>query len=284
MRGIFSSFLCRSDLLILGILCIPVVIARQQSAAPQTPANARSAADSYSQESAVIEDATIRVRLENDGRGTIERSVREKIQAESAVRSEGLLLFPYLAGDESLDIKYVRVRKPDGSVVETPLDSVQDLSSDVARAAPMYTNQHEKHVAVRGLAVGDTLEFRSISTIVAPAAPGQFWYSEYFLKDATVLHEQLEVNVPKDRPLKIHSLVVKPTITDEAGRRTYTFQYSHPTKDPEPDKWQAALDGTPYPDVEISSFVTWDQVAAGIPRFRSRASRSLPRFGLRPKN
>jgi hypothetical protein len=60
--------------------------------------------------SVVIEGATIKVRLENDGRETIERSVREKIQAESAVRSEGLLLFPYLAGDESLDIKYVRVR------------------------------------------------------------------------------------------------------------------------------------------------------------------------------
>jgi tetratricopeptide (TPR) repeat protein len=262
MRGIFSSFLYRLDLLILCFFCIPAVMARQQSLAPQTQGNARSAADPYSQESVVIDDVTVKVRLENDGRGTVERSVREKIQAESAVRSEGLLLFPYLVGDESLDIKYIRVRKPDGSVVETPLDSVQDLSSDVARAAPMYTNQHEKHAAVRGLAVGDTLEFRSILTIVVPTAPGQFWYSEYFLKAATVLHEQLEVNVPKDRPLKIHSLLVKPTIADQADRRTYAFQYSHLTKDPEPDKWQAALDGTPYPDVEISSFVNWDQVAA----------------------
>jgi hypothetical protein len=53
--------------------------------------------------------------FENDGQGTVERSVREEIQGESGACSEGLLIVPYLTGDESLEVQYVHVRKPDGT-------------------------------------------------------------------------------------------------------------------------------------------------------------------------
>jgi hypothetical protein len=87
MRGVFSSILCRSALLIVGFLCIPVVIARQQSVAPQTQANARSAADSYSQESAVTEDAAVKIRLEKDGPRN-HRTVRARKDSGGIGRSQ----------------------------------------------------------------------------------------------------------------------------------------------------------------------------------------------------
>src|SRR5450432_3638111 len=87
--------------------------------------------------------------------------------------------------------------KPDGTVVETPADSAQDVSSEIARAAPTYTDEHEKHVPVRGLAVGDTLEYRTTSTLHTPLAAGQFWFSRYFSRQLITLHETLELNVPK---------------------------------------------------------------------------------------
>jgi tetratricopeptide (TPR) repeat protein len=219
-------------------------------------------ASQYSQEPVVVEDLIVKVRFESDGRGTIERTIRERIQTDSAVTSEGLLPFAYDSGDQTLDIKYVRVRKPDGSVVETPVDSAQDVTAEIARNAPMYTDLHEKHVAVRGLSVGDVLETRYVVTTTKPFAEGQFWSSYSFEKNAITLHEQLDIDVPADRAVKLHASLVKPTISDAAGRRVYSFQHAVLSKPAEPDKFQAAVDGVPYPDVELSSFTSWDQVAA----------------------
>lgn len=69
-------------------------------------------------------------------------------------------MFPYQSSSESLDIEHVRVHKPDGAIVETPPDNIQDMSSEVSRQAPMYSDQREKHVAVKGLGTGDVLELQ----------------------------------------------------------------------------------------------------------------------------
>ena len=57
-----------------------------------------------------------------------------------------------MASFESLDLLEVKVRKPDGSVVETPASESQEVDSAVSREAPMYTDQREKHIAVKALA------------------------------------------------------------------------------------------------------------------------------------
>jgi tetratricopeptide (TPR) repeat protein len=243
--------------------------AAQQSKAPAAEAApAQSHPDSkpelskYGQEPIVIEDLTIKIRFESDGRGVVDQTVRERIQSESALTSEGVLPFQYDSDNQTLEIKYVRIRKPDGSVVETPVDSAQDLTSEITRNAPMYTDMREKHVAVRGMAVGDVLETRYVVTVTKPFAEGQFWSSHSFVKEAITLHEQVDIDVPADRAIKLHSSLVKPQISESAGRRVYTFEHAVLSKPAEPDRFQAIVDGDPYPDVELSSFTSWDQVAA----------------------
>jgi transglutaminase-like putative cysteine protease len=52
-------------------------------------------------------------------------------------------------------------------------------------------------------------------------------------------------------------------VVSEAGdRRIYRFETSHLTMDPAPDRWEAALKGVPLPDVQLSSFANWDEVAS----------------------
>src|SRR5207249_5919359 len=94
-----------------------------------------------------------------------------------------LLIYPFAASFETVQIPYVRVRKPDGSLVETPASDVQELDSAVSREAPMYTDQREKHVAVKSLSVGDTLEVNVHWTIHDPIARGHFWYDHSFFRD-----------------------------------------------------------------------------------------------------
>jgi len=233
-----------------------------QTPTASAPTLEKTAPADFSKEPAVIEDLLVHIRCENDGTATRETTLRAKIQSESAVRENGVLAFSYSASQETLDLIYVRVRKPDGTIVETPTDSVQDLTAEITRSAPMYTDEHEKHLAVKGLSAGDTLEYRVRWTQSKPFAAGQFWFSYEFDKQTIALHEQFEVDVPKNRALKILSPGAAPLIKDDGARRIYTFQSSHLKADPQPDRWEQALNGAPVPDVQISSFTSWDEVAA----------------------
>jgi hypothetical protein len=150
-------------------------------------------------------------RFETDGSGWRELSARVRIQSESGLRDFGLLIFPYQNSSETLDISYVRVRKNDGMVVSTPVTDIQDLDSEVSRSAPMYTDQREKHIAVKSLVVGDTLEYKARWVIVHPLAPGNFWLTEGFFRQGIVQDEEIEINLPKDRPVKLISTVAPGT-------------------------------------------------------------------------
>jgi tetratricopeptide (TPR) repeat protein len=251
--------------------------ASAQSNSDLKPAPSKTDTSKYAQEAVVIEDIAVKVRFESDGRGSVDYAIRERIQSESAITSEGVAPFQYESDGQTLEIKYVRVRKPDGSVVETPVDSAQDLTSEITRNAPMYTNMHEKHVAIRGLAVGDVIETRYVLTVNKPIAEGQFWSSHSFVKSVITLHEQLDIDVPADRDVKLHSPLVKPQIHEAAGRRVYTFEHATLTKPADPDKYQAIVDGAPYPDVELTSFKSWDEVAAWY------ASLQKPRAQVTPE-
>src|SRR5215469_11230547 len=93
----------------------------------------------FRQESVVIEQSRSRVIFQNDGSYTNEQFVKARIQSEAGVQQYGVLSFPYEASNGNVEVSDVRVVKENGSIVLTPLDSIQDQTSAISRAAPMYT-------------------------------------------------------------------------------------------------------------------------------------------------
>src|SRR5580700_7890093 len=159
---------------------------------PNTPSNTNAAKKDYSKEGFVVEDLKQRYRFENDGTGREENSSRIRIQSESGVQAWGQLRFGYNAANEHLEIPYVRVIKPDGSVVTAGPDAVQELTGPIQQVAPVYTDYREKHVTVPALRPGDVLECQTITIIQTPLAPNEFWISHDFVNEAVVLDEEVE--------------------------------------------------------------------------------------------
>ena len=116
---------------------------------------------------------------------------RVRVQSDAGVRQYGVIPFSYQASVGGIEVHDVRVTKPNGSVVSTPLDSIQDMTSQISRDAPMYSDLREKHVPVKGLEPGDTLEYYVRWQVEKPLAKGQFWFGYQFIKSAIVLDEQL---------------------------------------------------------------------------------------------
>ena len=117
----------------------------------------KESSDDKAAEAAVIEKLATRVQYENDGTGFEEHTAAIRIQSTAGVERYGQLVFGYSSATEKLEINYVRVRKPNGQVVETPPDNTQDFAPEVLRSAPMYSDYRQKHITVAGLLPGDLL-------------------------------------------------------------------------------------------------------------------------------
>jgi tetratricopeptide (TPR) repeat protein len=216
------------------------------------------------------------LRYENDGTGALERKVRVRVQSSLGVEKLGQLVLSYNSANERLDVVSVRVIKPDGKIIVTGPDSVQDLSAPVAIQAPMYSDARQKHVTVAGLSAGDILEYDSLNTLEKSLTPGQFWQSWKFVNDAPCLDEQVELNVPANRELKIESPAdVTPTNRIDGNRKIYTWKTTTdraaetplpPLMDPkrrfDPEALLKGVQLSPSRNILLSSFENWQQVGS----------------------
>jgi tetratricopeptide (TPR) repeat protein len=234
----------------------------------QSATNAPATKADYSQEAFVMERYLRKVKLENDGTSVREDSARVRIQSDAGVKRYGLLTFSYASGTGTFEIDYVRVRKPDGTIVETPADNIQDMAAETTREAPFYSDLHEKHIAVKGLGVGDVLEYGMHERVTKPLAPGHFWLEYTFTKSIILLEERLEITVPRERAVKVKSPEFKSTVSDAGAYRIYTWTTSNLEQNDEQKEkqqnakltWQHVRGRLPQPDVMVSSFQNWDDV------------------------
>jgi len=236
---------------------------KQDSPKPDTSKKDSSKPDSsrpdFSKEAFTIERMSTRIEAESDGTGAREVTAEVKMLADAGVKAFGVLNFTYTSANEAVEFDYVRVRKPDGTVVKTPDYNIQDMPGEVTRTAPLYSDIHEKHVAVKGLRVGDVLEYLIRYRVFKPNVPGQFWYEYSFTKNAIAKDERLEVSVPFEKYIKVVSPEFKPEVQQEGTRRVYRWAHANlEVKEKDPNEVPRRI--PPNPDVQITTFTSWEEV------------------------
>lgn len=270
----FFSVFCAPGLLAIfsltaGLCGSLPALAQEKASAPQespkaadaaaVKATAPTAAD-IAKEALVFDKLYTQVREESDGTGSRQITARIRILSDAGVKAMAVQVFTYTALNQQIDIGYVRVIKPDGSVVVTPDYNVQDLPADVTREAPMYSDIHQKHVAVKGLGVGDTLEYQVTLRTLKPEVPGQFWMEYSFQKDLITLDEQVDLDLPADKTVAVVSNDLQPTVTTTNGRKLYHWASTNLAR-PDPDAPPKSVKNW-KPSVEVTTFSSWEQVGA----------------------
>ncbi len=232
--------------------------------AQQVPTSGAAPQPDFSQEAFIVERLAEKVRYEDDGTGWYRKQARYRVQAEAAVQQLGLLLFGYDRATQQLEIAHVRIHKADGSIVETPTASAQEFPAQITRIAPMYTDFREKHVTVSALRPGDILEFDVTIRTHTPLVPGHFWLEVAFEKNVIVLDHQVEADIPAQRPLTIKAVPEsQPGVEEEGDRRLYRWRAQNlqrpPAKPRETRPWQPQELEPRSPDVQLSTFQTWEE-------------------------
>ncbi len=250
--------------------------------------------DQYATEAVVVERNETAYRMHADGTGERTQHMRVRVQSEGAVRQFSVLSFSYAAASETPHITMVRVHKPDGSTVDTPVADAIEMPAPVTREAPLYSDLKEKQVPVRQLGVGDTLEYEVHTTVDKPEAPGQFWGADHFTAPGTLvtLAEVYILEVPKGKYVQVWSPNHKPVRTEHDGLVTYTWTVSQllptptpaqqndaktrPAKDPDQD-----AEGRLIPSLAYTTFHSWQEVGDWYRGLA--ATRAEPNDALRAK-
>lgn len=246
---------------VLLTLSLSAVSLSAQSGAPSQPSDKTVGATDFSREAVIIDRLATRASWQADGTGSRQTTAVIRVQADSGVQELAVLAFTYTSANETVDVDYVRVRKPDGTVVVTPEYNVQDMPSEVTRVAPMYSDIREKHVAVKALNKGDILEYSVRYNIVKPQVAGQFWFDHSFQKNLIVRGEDLVLDVPAQQYVNISSPESQPKVTKEGERKIYSWHVENLKREERSDKHPAKRD-SPSPSVQLTTFRTWDDVGS----------------------
>jgi len=283
----------------------------QQASAPPTSDSRNGAStaqkqptENYAQEPFVIEQYYTSARFENDGTSQRDLAVRIQVQSDSGVQQLGELVFGYNSGNEQMEVLTVRVHKPDGTVVNAAPESTKEMTASVARDAPMYTDYKEKHITVPSLHAGDTLEYKIVTRTMHSLAPGEFWFAYNFLADSIVLDERLEIDVPQGRGITVRStefsltngrqdyqLRAKPDASKKSGFHKTPFSQSekngrtffrwqrtnlvHAPQEENP-KNKSLRTETKRPDIELTTFESWGQVAQWYAKLENGRTEPTP--------
>lgn len=260
---------------ILAVLCLPCLVTAQQK--PQAPAKESAAAvqklnlptvnvknlpviakPDYSKESVVFEKVATQFDYNADGTGDKTVEITAHVLSDNGVHETGLIDLPYASGNEQLEFVYVKVQKPDGTVVETPVSDAQDMPAQVTRIAPLYSDLREVQLPVKSLSAGDTLDYKVHFTLKKAQAPNEFWNAISFVNANVVLSQTIELSFPKGKYVLVLSPKHKPAITEENGRTVYrwTGQQLEPTA----GRKQETPDADALPDIAWTTFHNWQEV------------------------
>lgn len=265
-----------------AVFLFPLLVLSQTATTPQIK---KTEADDPSREPAIIEEMSTSVRFENDGTDQEVLRQRIRIQNEAGLKLYGIITFSFIAGDQ-FTIDTVEVHKKDGGTVKASAANIQEMTPEIDRIAPMYSDVRQKQVTVPGLSIGDEVVFQYTDKRNA-LVPGQFWFEHTFTQDAVVLSESLEINVPKGRALHMnHQPGYNPTTSEIADRTIYRWQTSHPRiEDREKRQHQLtrelATGNAPPPDIELSTFSSWSQVGSWY--YGLQRERAVPDAAVRAK-
>lgn len=243
--SLYRALQC-SSILICFCICAPIV--------------ARENRPDYSKEGFVIEKLSKDVTFAADGTWRCEQMAAVRVQSESGVRQFGVLSFSYKSDKQRIDVDYLRVRKSDGSVINTPASNIQDVSSEVTTMAPTYSDFREKQIPVKGLSAGDTLEYKIALVQTKPEVPNQFWYSQDFLTEAVVLEETLRIAVPAGKYVKVVSPTLKPEISEQAGWKIYFWRTAQLAPASQNDGKKKKTEISRSRSVQLTTFKSWEEV------------------------
>lgn len=226
-------------------------------------------------------DATT-VRVENDG--SVIKTFRRVVQILTDVGASHLSeqQFGYVPGHQSFAVHWLRVVRPDGSIVSAAPTQVQE--SDVpapVSTSPVYSDQKIVRMSLSGVAAGTILDVEFTVDERKPALKGDFIQSYVFTPGSSVERARLVLDVPSSLTPRIReeNLDFKRVTQSGNGRTRYSWSRDQTPK-VHVEPFAADSNGV-IMRVRVGGALSWIDVSqwyANLARDRYRVTPQLTRI------
>jgi len=222
-----------------------------------------------------IEVLETNVRFESNGDSRKEVHTIVRLNDAMGVREFGQLTFDYNRSFQQVEISMARITHANGGTSDVLPSAVTDAPNPAVEKYPAYQDVRVKAVRILGLHEGDSLDYRVITmTTHHPLAP-EFWVEHTFDRSGQVQEEHYELNLPGDlnSASMVRSSYTAPVVytavpatsfkrtEGESGVRSiFVWKILFDQKLPPSQE----VEGSPSPDVIVSSFRNWEDMARKI--------------------
>jgi transglutaminase-like putative cysteine protease len=224
------------------------------------------------------DSASIRV----EGDGTVVKTFRRVIQVitDAGATKMREQQFGYVPGHQSFVVSWLRVVRPDGTVVSAAPTQVQE--SDVPApisASPVYSDQKIVRVSLSGVTAGAIVDVKFTLTERTPAIVGDFEHSYVFTPGASIERARFVLDVPSSmRPgIREENLDFQRVTHKRAGRTTYIW-----ARDTTPEiriEPFASDSNDVVMRVRVSGSINWSDVSRWYAKLAHDRYQSTPRLG-----
>ncbi len=166
------------------------------------------------------------VTVESDGR--VLKTFRRVIQVLTDAGASQLReqQFGYVPGHQSFDVHWIRVVRPNGSVISAAPTQIQE--SDVpapVSTSPIYSDQKVVRMSLSGIAVGTILDVEFTVEERKPVLKNDFAQTYVFTPGVSIGKARLVLDVPSSiKPLiREENLDFKPVTSASGGRARYVW-------------------------------------------------------------
>lgn len=201
------------------------------------------------------------MRFDADGRGV--RTYRQIVQILTREGAErwGEQTFGYTAGDERLTVNWIKVVRPDGTLISDKPTHEQESLAPVALEAPVYTDAKVRRVSIGGVAPGTLLDFSWSVEKLKPTLPRDFYTGWRVTTGLPVMRSRLILDVPASLTPRLHEQNWRDPrpVQTVGGRRVYTWATADvPAIESEPF---AASPNSVFVAITIAGTVSWSDIA-----------------------
>jgi hypothetical protein len=161
------------------------------------------------------------VRLEADGRGT--RTFRQVVQVldEDDLESWSERSFSWAPAHEKFTLNWVKILKPDGTVVSAAPTHEQDSDIPAQMGNPVYADTKVKRISLSGLEAGMIIDISFTTEELKPFRPGDFLEQWSVSMGAPIFRSRYILELPASVTPKIQEWnVPSPRVTRTANGRT----------------------------------------------------------------
>jgi len=219
------------------------------------------------------------VRLEADGRGT--RTYRQVIQilTQRAAEQFGEQVFSYSSSREKLTINWLRVVRPDGSVVSAHATHEQESDAPTALESPVYSDAKLHRATLGGVAPGTLVDWSYTVETLKPVMPGDYYSGWRVTNGRLTRRSRFIADIPASVTprIKERNLHFPRQVVEAHGRRVYTWATQDVPKPPDAEPF-AADSNDVITTVDVGLPIAWGDVArwyAGLSRDRYQVTPEL---------